>query len=81
MQGDVPDAESKEPDGMAFAYGADRRIFGIKILGARERIDRGSTRACVQANRLLPEASASVMSGDTTIASGIADRYGVEQSG
>ncbi|HSB73211.1 MAG TPA: DUF2283 domain-containing protein [Candidatus Methylomirabilis sp.] len=37
---DVPIAESKRVDGMVFAYAADRRIVGIEILGARERIDR-----------------------------------------
>ena len=37
---DVPVAESKQVDGMVFAYAADRRIVGIEIQGARERIDR-----------------------------------------
>ena len=37
---DVPIAESKQVDGMVFAYAADRRIVGIEIQGARERIDR-----------------------------------------
>jgi len=36
---DVPVAESKQVDGMVFAYAADRRIVGIEILGARERIN------------------------------------------
>jgi uncharacterized protein YuzE len=36
---DVPVAESKQVDGMVFAYAADRRIVGIEIQGARERIN------------------------------------------
>jgi uncharacterized protein YuzE len=36
---DVPVAESKQMDGMVFAYAADRRIVGIEIQGARERIN------------------------------------------
>jgi uncharacterized protein YuzE len=36
---DVPVADSKQVDGMVFAYAADRRIVGIEILGARERIN------------------------------------------
>lgn len=37
---DVPVAESRQVEGMVFAYAADRRIVGIEIQGARERIDR-----------------------------------------
>ncbi len=37
---DVPVVESKQVDGMVFAYAADRRIVGIEILGARERINQ-----------------------------------------
>lgn len=36
---DEPVAESKQVEGMVFAYAADRRIVGIEILGARERIN------------------------------------------
>ena len=36
---DVPVTESKQVDGMVFAYAADRRIVGIEIQGARERIN------------------------------------------
>ena len=36
---DVPVAESKQVEGMVFTYAADRRIVGIEIQGARERIN------------------------------------------
>lgn len=36
---DVPVAESKEAEGMVFAFAADRRIVAIEIQGARERIN------------------------------------------
>lgn len=36
---DVPVAESKEAEGMVFAYAADRRIVAIEIQGARQRIN------------------------------------------
>jgi uncharacterized protein YuzE len=36
---DVPVAESKQVDGMVFTYAADRRIVGIEIRGARDRIN------------------------------------------
>jgi uncharacterized protein YuzE len=36
---DVPVVESKQVEGMVFAYAADRRIVGIEIRGARERIN------------------------------------------
>lgn len=36
---DVPVADSKQVEGMVFAYAADRRIVGIEILDARERIN------------------------------------------
>ena len=41
---DVPVAEFKQVGGMVFAYAADRRIVGIEILGARERINAELTK-------------------------------------
>jgi len=37
---DVSIAESKEVEGLIVRYAADRRIVGIEIRGARQRIDQ-----------------------------------------
>lgn len=37
---DVPVAGTREVNGLLLSYAADRRIVGVEIRGARERIDR-----------------------------------------